>query len=100
LNTITNVFSTTKSMTSLAALVLVDRGDLDLDATVASYWSEFAGQGKAGIKIRHLLSHTSGASGWEQPITLEDPTTGTSRPTCWPHRRLGGNWERSRATTR
>jgi CubicO group peptidase (beta-lactamase class C family) len=34
-NTIANVFSTTKAMTSLAALVLVDRGELDLDATVA-----------------------------------------------------------------
>src|SRR6516162_10430084 len=33
-NTITNVFSTTKTMTALAALVLVDRGELDLDATV------------------------------------------------------------------
>ncbi|MHC5543848.1 serine hydrolase domain-containing protein, partial [Singulisphaera rosea] len=32
---ITNVFSTTKTMTTLAALVLVDRGELDLDATVA-----------------------------------------------------------------
>ncbi len=30
-NTITCVFSTTKTMTSLAALVLVDRGELDLD---------------------------------------------------------------------
>src|SRR5262245_24308491 len=71
-NTITNVFSTTKAMTSLAALVLVDRGQLDLDATVASYWPEFAANGKAGIKVRHLLSHTSGVSGWEQPITLDD----------------------------
>ena len=71
-NTITNVFSTTKSMTSLAALVLVDRGELDLDATVAKYWPEFAANGKAGIKVRQLLSHTSGVSGWEQPITLED----------------------------
>ena len=71
-NTITNVFSTTKSMTSLAALVLVDRGELDLDATVARYWPEFAANGKAGIKVRHLLSHISGVSGWEQPITLED----------------------------
>jgi len=71
-NTITNVFSTTKAMTSLAALVLVDRGQLDPDATVASYWPEFAANGKAGIKVRHLLSHTSGVSGWEQPITLED----------------------------
>ena len=71
-NTITNVFSTTKTMTALAALVLVDRGELDLDATVARYWPEFAARGKAGIKVRHLLSHTSGVSGWEQPITLED----------------------------
>ena len=71
-NTITNVFSTTKCMTSLAALVLVDRGELGLDATVAKYWPEFAAQGKEGIKVRHLLSHTSGVSGWDQPITLED----------------------------
>ncbi len=71
-NTIANVFSTTKTMTALAALVLVDRGELDLDATVARYWPEFAARGKAGIKVRHLLSHTSGVSGWEQPITLED----------------------------
>ena len=71
-NTITNVFSTTKAMTSLAALVLVDRGELDLDATVAKYWPEFAARGKAGIKARQLLSHTSGVSGWEQPITLDD----------------------------
>ncbi len=71
-NTITNVFSTTKSMTTLAALVLVDRGKLDLDATVAKYWPEFAANGKAGVKVRHLLSHMSGVSGWEQPITLED----------------------------
>jgi CubicO group peptidase (beta-lactamase class C family) len=71
-NTITNVFSTTKAMTSLAALVLVERGELDLDANVAAYWPEFAANGKAGIKVRHLLSHTSGVSGWDQPITLED----------------------------
>jgi CubicO group peptidase (beta-lactamase class C family) len=59
-------------MTALAALVLVDRGELDLDATVAKYWPEFAANGKAGIKVRQLLSHTSGVSGWEQPITLDD----------------------------
>ena len=71
-NTITNVFSTTKTMTSLAALVLADRGDLDLDANVAAYWPEFAASGKAGIKIRQLLSHTSGVSGWVQPVTIDD----------------------------
>src|SRR5215470_8183133 len=39
-DTITNVFSTTKAMTALAALVLVDQGKLDLDANVATYWPE------------------------------------------------------------
>src|SRR4051812_27004221 len=77
-NTIANVFSTTKTMTALAALVLVDRGELDLDAPVARYWPEFAARGKAGIKVRQLLSHTSGVSGWEQPITLADLYDGDS----------------------
>ncbi len=71
-NTITCVFSTTKTMTSLSALVLVDRGELDLDANVAAYWPEFAARGKAGIKVRQLLSHTSGASGWDRPVTMDD----------------------------
>jgi CubicO group peptidase (beta-lactamase class C family) len=71
-NTIANVFSTTKTMTALAALELVDRGELDLDANVARYWPDFAANGKAKVKVRHLLSHTSGVSGWEQPVTLDD----------------------------
>jgi CubicO group peptidase (beta-lactamase class C family) len=71
-DTITAVFSTTKTMTALAALVLVDRGDLDLDADVARYWPEFAARGKAGVKVRQLLSHTSGVSGWDQPVSFED----------------------------
>jgi CubicO group peptidase (beta-lactamase class C family) len=71
-NTITCVFSTTKTMTAMAALVLVDRGALDLDAKVAMYWPEFAARGKAGITVRQLLSHTSGVSGWDQPVTIED----------------------------
>jgi CubicO group peptidase (beta-lactamase class C family) len=71
-DTITCVFSTTKTMTSLAALVLVDRGELDLDANVAKYWPEFAARGKAGIKVRQLLSHTSGVSGWDPPVTFDD----------------------------
>src|SRR5262245_40588118 len=71
-DTITNVFSTTKTMIALAALVLVERGQLDLDAPVARYWPEFAAAGKSGVLVRHILSHTSGLSGWEHPVTLED----------------------------
>ncbi len=71
-HTITNVWSTTKTMTSLAALVLADRGELDVHAPVAKYWPEFAANGKAAIKVRHLMSHTSGVSAWAQPVTIED----------------------------
>jgi CubicO group peptidase (beta-lactamase class C family) len=71
-DTITNVWSTTKTMTALSALVLASRGELDVFAPVAKYWPEFAANGKERIEVRHLLSHTSGVSGWEQPVTIED----------------------------
>jgi CubicO group peptidase (beta-lactamase class C family) len=71
-NTITNVWSTTKTVTNLAALILADRGLLDPYAPVAKYWPEFAENGKERIEVRHILSHTSGVSGWEAPFTIED----------------------------
>jgi CubicO group peptidase (beta-lactamase class C family) len=71
-DTITNVWSTTKTVTSLAALMLVDRGELDVDAPVSRYWPEFAAGGKEGVLVRHLLSHTSGVSGLDQPAVIED----------------------------
>lgn len=71
-DTLVNTFSITKTMTALCALLLVERGELDPDAKVAAYWPEFAANGKADIEVRHLLSHTSGVSGWEAPIVLSD----------------------------
>ncbi|MFD7893608.1 serine hydrolase domain-containing protein [Streptomyces sp. NPDC059743] len=71
-HTITNVWSVTKTVTSLAALMLVDRGDLDVHAPVARYWPEFGANGKQDVEVRHLLSHTSGVSGLDQPATIED----------------------------
>jgi CubicO group peptidase (beta-lactamase class C family) len=80
--TITNVWSSTKTVTSLAALMLVHRGQLDVDAPVARYWPEFAAQGKQDVLVRHILSHASGVSGLDQPAVAEDLydwTAGTSR---------------------
>ncbi|MGW6518215.1 serine hydrolase domain-containing protein [Streptomyces sp. NPDC054950] len=71
-DTLTNVWSCTKTVTALAALLLVERGLLDVDAPVARYWPEFAAAGKEDVRVRHVLSHTSGVPGWEQPITIED----------------------------
>jgi CubicO group peptidase (beta-lactamase class C family) len=71
-DTIVNVWSTTKTVTALAMLTLVERGLLDLDAPVAEYWPEFAAGGKADVRVRHLMSHTSGVAGWDPPFTVED----------------------------
>ena len=62
-DTIVNVYSTTKTMTALCALLLADRGGLDVHAPVAEYWPEFAANGKDKIEVSHLLSHTAGLSG-------------------------------------
>jgi CubicO group peptidase (beta-lactamase class C family) len=71
-HTIVNVWSSTKTVTALAALVLVERGQLDVHAPVSRYWPEFGANGKQDVEVRHLLSHTSGVSGLEQPAAVED----------------------------
>jgi len=70
-DTIVNVFSTTKPMTALCALMLVDRGLLDLDAPVARYWPEFAQAGKESIPVRYLLSHQAGLAAIDEPLPKE-----------------------------
>ncbi len=71
-DTLVNVFSTTKTMCNLSALVLADRGEIDLDAPVATYWPEFKSNGKEGVLVKHLLSHTAGLSGFEEQVTEAD----------------------------
>ncbi|MDH6196395.1 CubicO group peptidase (beta-lactamase class C family) [Mycobacterium frederiksbergense] len=71
-DTIVNVWSSTKTVTALAALMLIDRGLVAAEAPVADYWPEFAANGKQDIEFRHLLTHTSGLSGWEQPFPAEE----------------------------
>ena len=57
-DTITNVWSTTKTMMAISALVLADRGELDFYKPVADYWPEFKAKGKGDIEVRHIMSHT------------------------------------------
>jgi CubicO group peptidase (beta-lactamase class C family) len=71
-DTLVNVWSTTKTMVFLVMLMLSDRGELDFDAPVATYWPEFAAQGKSEIKVHHLMNHTAGLSGFSPDITLQD----------------------------
>lgn len=71
-NTIVNVWSTTKTMASIVMLMLADRGELDFNAPVAHYWPEFAQNGKEGVLVRHIMSHSAGLSSVEEPIVFED----------------------------
>ncbi len=71
-DTLTNVWSTTKPMTSLCAHILIDRGELDPDAPVAHYWPEFAAGGKGDITVRSVMSHQSGLTGLAVPLTVQE----------------------------
>src|SRR3954447_5672718 len=71
-DTIINVWSTTKTMSFLCALLLADRGELDFHAPVARYWPEFKAQGKESVEVRHLMSHSAGLSGWQEPMAPAD----------------------------
>ncbi|MAE93865.1 MAG: serine hydrolase [Deltaproteobacteria bacterium] len=68
-DTIVNVYSTTKTMAAISVLVLADRGQVDLDAPVAEVWPEFAQNGKEGVLVRHVMSHSAGLSGFDPPLT-------------------------------
>ena len=63
-DTIVNVYSTTKTMAATCVLMCADRGLLDLDAPVARYWPEFAQNGKEGVLVRHVMSHSAGLPGF------------------------------------
>ncbi len=71
-DTIVNVYSTTKTMTFICVLMLVDQGLVDLAAPVAEYWPEFATHGKADIRVAQVMSHTAGLSGFDPPVTPYD----------------------------
>jgi hypothetical protein len=70
-DTLVNVFSTTKTVLPLAALVLVDQGELDLHALVTRY--EFAVNGKQSVRFRYLLS---------TPLKCPDETVRSRQTSC------------------
>lgn len=59
-DTMAMCFSTTKGIASTAVHLCAERGLLDYDARVADYWPEFAENGKANLRVRHVLTHAAG----------------------------------------
>ncbi len=71
-DTLQLVFSTTKGATAICANLLAQRGELDVDAPVSSYWPEFAQAGKGDVPVRWLLCHKAGLPFVNAPLGLDE----------------------------
>ena len=70
-DTIVNVYSTTKTMAATCVLMLADRGEIDLADPVAKHWPEFSQNGKEGVLVSHVMSHSAGLSGFDKPTPTD-----------------------------
>jgi CubicO group peptidase (beta-lactamase class C family) len=87
-DTIAPVASVTKIATALCMLMVIDRGLVDLDERVATYWPEFAQAGKRHVTVRDALSHCAGVPGLDPPVpleTMQDWAGITARIAAEPH---------------
>jgi CubicO group peptidase (beta-lactamase class C family) len=72
------VYSTSKGLAAMTLALAHSRGLLDYDATVASYWPEFAAAGKQAITVRQLLAHQAGLCAIDErldAVKIGDPET-------------------------
>jgi len=67
-DTLAFVASTTKIVTNLCALMLIDEGKLDPEKPMVDYWPGFGRHGKERILVKHLFAHTAGVPGWKPPV--------------------------------
>jgi CubicO group peptidase (beta-lactamase class C family) len=67
-DTICNAMSISKAMTAACLHLLIDRGQVDLDAPVARYWPEFAAGGKEGLLVRWVLDNRAGLPALQEDL--------------------------------
>ncbi|BCM67448.1 putative esterase [Streptomyces sp. EAS-AB2608] len=75
------VRSATKGVAAAALLLLSQRGELDLDAPVGTYWPEYKAAGKEHTRVRDLLAHRAGVPVLDRPLTpaeAADPDLGAA----------------------
>jgi len=67
-DTMVVVHSATKGLAAMTLAVAHSRGWLNYEERVATYWPEFAQQGKQNITVRQLLAHQAGLFAFEEPV--------------------------------
>ena len=100
-DTLTNVWSTTKTMTFLCALDARRPGRARLPRSGGPRTGPSSPQeGRRRVEVRHLMAHTAGLSGWTEPqSSLRTWPTGRSARRCWRPRSPGGSRAPRRGTT-
>ena len=81
-DTLTNVFSSTKSITAIAMAALVDLGLMNYSDRICQYWPEFAENGKEQITIADLMRHEAGLANLDTPIDMEDTLRENIKRNC------------------
>ncbi|GAA2951217.1 MULTISPECIES: serine hydrolase domain-containing protein [Streptomycetaceae] len=79
-DTVQVVRSAGKGVAAAVPLLLHQRGQVDLDAPVGTYWPEFKANGKERVLVRHLLAHRAGLAALDGTLTPEEAVDGTSGP--------------------
>jgi len=70
-DTITVLMSCSKAIVALICARLAEQGKLHPQATVARYWPEFAANGKDGVTVAHLLTHSAGLCGFDPDAGID-----------------------------
>jgi CubicO group peptidase (beta-lactamase class C family) len=66
------VFSTSKGLLAILCHKLIEKGLIDPDEKVSTYWPEFAGNGKSQITVAMIMRHRSGLSAVREDLSLKD----------------------------
>jgi CubicO group peptidase (beta-lactamase class C family) len=80
LDTAQVVRSATKGVAAAVVLLLHQRGQIDLDAPVGTYWPDFKAAGKERVLVRHLLAHRAGLPVLDRPLTPAQAADGVDGP--------------------
>ncbi|MFF4247597.1 serine hydrolase domain-containing protein [Streptomyces sp. NPDC001822] len=79
-DTVQIVRSAGKGVAAAVPLMLHQRGQVDLDAPVGTYWPEFKAKGKERVLVRHLLAHRAGLAALDVPLTPAQAADQASGP--------------------